>query len=108
MLDARPISLAVLARCGMVQVPEDFLLGNRTARRLIHLIARDAETGQVVGTVTGVDHVRAFNDPEGGSSLWCLAVDCEENRATIAEEGGIVPLITLARDAQGVYAPVWP
>jgi ribosomal protein S18 acetylase RimI-like enzyme len=25
--------------------------------------------------VTGVDHVRAFNDPERGSSLWCLAVD---------------------------------
>ena len=28
-----------------------------------------------VGTVTGVDHERLFGDPEGGSSLWTLAVD---------------------------------
>ena len=29
----------------------------------------------VVGTVTGVDHALAFDDPEGGTRLWCLAVD---------------------------------
>jgi GNAT-family acetyltransferase (TIGR03103 family) len=39
--------------------------------------AEDQRTGRVVGTVTGVDHVRAFGDPEGGSSLWCLAADPE-------------------------------
>ena len=32
-------------------------------------------TERVVGTVTGVDHERLFGDPEGGSSLWTLAVD---------------------------------
>ena len=35
----------------------------------------DEQTGELLGTVTGVDHMRAFNDPEQGSSLWCLAVD---------------------------------
>ncbi len=32
-------------------------------------------TGDVVGTITGVDHVAVFDDPQGGSSLWCLTVD---------------------------------
>lgn len=31
--------------------------------------------GDVLGTVTGIDHVAAFHDVRGGSSLWCLAVD---------------------------------
>ena len=33
------------------------------------------DDGTVIGTVTGVDHKRLFNDPEDGSSLWTLAVD---------------------------------
>ena len=33
------------------------------------------DDGAVIGTVTGVDHKRLFNDPEDGSSLWTLAVD---------------------------------
>src|SRR5690606_3788108 len=37
------------------------------------LVARDA--GRVVGVVMGVDHRRAFADPDHGSSLWALAVD---------------------------------
>src|SRR5690606_6164813 len=28
----------------------------------------------------GVDHVAAFGDPEGGTSLWCLAVDAHSSR----------------------------
>ncbi len=37
------------------------------------------EQGRVLGGVLGVDHVSAFNDPEGGASLWCLAAgrDCQ-------------------------------
>jgi GNAT-family acetyltransferase (TIGR03103 family) len=35
----------------------------------------DDDEGAVIGTVTGVDHQRLFGDPEGGSSLWTLAVD---------------------------------
>lgn len=32
-------------------------------------------TGRLFGAVTGVDHVRAFDDPDHGASLWSLAVD---------------------------------
>ena len=45
------------------------------ARLRLHLVAEDTGTGQIVGAVSGVDHVEAFNDPEKGASLWCLAVD---------------------------------
>jgi GNAT-family acetyltransferase (TIGR03103 family) len=33
----------------------------------------------------GVDHMRAFNDPERGSSLWCLAVDPQTRHPRIGE-----------------------
>src|SRR5690606_38987802 len=32
-------------------------------------------TSRALGTVMGVDHAEAFDDPENGSSMWCLAVD---------------------------------
>ena len=40
-------------------------------------LAEDAR-GAVIGCVMGLNHRKAFDDPEGGSSLWCLAVaaDC--------------------------------
>ena len=41
----------------------------------LHLVAEDVRTGQILATVMGVDHLLAFNDPEQGASLWCLAVD---------------------------------
>lgn len=66
----------IYARLDMVQVPLDFFAKNLNSRRLIYLVAVD-EAGVVVGSVTGVDHVRAFDDPEQGASLWCLAVDPE-------------------------------
>jgi GNAT-family acetyltransferase (TIGR03103 family) len=59
----------------MVQSPEGFIWKNRGRRELTYLVAQDEKTGDVIGTATGVDHVNAFNDPENGSSLWCLAVD---------------------------------
>ena len=35
--------------------------------------------------MTGVDHVEAFNDPESGASLWCLAVDPQTNAPGVGE-----------------------
>jgi GNAT-family acetyltransferase (TIGR03103 family) len=66
----------IYARLHMVQVPLDFFAKNLNLRRLTYLVAED-ESGQVIGSVTGVDHVRAFDDPDQGASLWCLAVDPE-------------------------------
>jgi GNAT-family acetyltransferase (TIGR03103 family) len=58
-----------------------------------HLVAHDGTTGQVVGTITGVDHVAAYADQQGGTSLWCLTVDGQ-----LAPPGTGVTLITeLAR-----------
>ncbi|MGY1639046.1 N-acetylglutaminylglutamine synthetase [Geodermatophilus sp. SYSU D00742] len=60
---------------GMVPGDRGTTWRNQRTRTYTYLVAEDRRTGQVVGTVTGVDHVLAFGDPEGGCSLWCLAVD---------------------------------
>lgn len=72
--DAEAMNRLYRAR-GMAPVDVDFVVAKRTSKVLTHLVAEDARTGEIVGTVTGVDHVMAFDDPEKGSSLWCLAVD---------------------------------
>lgn len=38
-------------------------------------LAEDSASALVVGTVMGLNHAKAFADPEHGASLWCLAVD---------------------------------
>ena len=72
--DAEAINRIYASR-NMVQVPPHFFHDKRNSRVLTYFVAVDAATGNVIGSVTGVDHGRAFNDPENGSSLWCLAVD---------------------------------
>lgn len=63
-------------RCGMVPAPVEVLWRNHhETRHVLYLVAVRADTGEVLGTVTGVDHARLFSHPELGSSLWCLAVD---------------------------------
>ncbi|SCG50554.1 N-acetylglutaminylglutamine synthetase [Micromonospora humi] len=64
----------IYARNGMVTAPVDVLVDNAGTDRFLHLVAEDV-TGEVVGTITGVDHVAVFDDPERGASLWCLTVD---------------------------------
>ena len=70
---------------GMVQVSPDFFWSRRDHRVLTHLVAEQESNGAILGTVTGVDHARAFNDPERGSSLWCLAVDGQVAPAGVGE-----------------------
>jgi len=63
-------------RCGMVPAPVEVIWDNhRHVDAVDYLVAVRDEDGSVVGAVTGVDHVRLFDDPEQGSSLWTLAVD---------------------------------
>ncbi|CAN5887682.1 N-acetylglutaminylglutamine synthetase [soil metagenome] len=59
---------------GMVAADPEVMWANQRTRTFTYLVAED-ERGRVVGTVTGIDHGKAFRDPERGSSLWCLAVD---------------------------------
>lgn len=60
---------------GMVPMDPSTVWRQRGSEELLYLVAEDERSGDVVGSVLGVDHVAAFGDPEGGSSLWCLAVD---------------------------------
>ncbi|MFU8821768.1 MAG: N-acetylglutaminylglutamine synthetase [Gammaproteobacteria bacterium] len=59
----------------MVPPDPDFVLERLKSRTLSFFVAEDEDSGRIIGTVTGVDHVHAFGDPEKGSSMWCLAVD---------------------------------
>src|SRR6185312_3360355 len=66
----------VYVRCGMVPARVEQIWTNHASNDAVtYLVAvRDADN-TVIGTVTGVDHQRLFDDPESGSSLWSLAVD---------------------------------
>ncbi len=64
----------IYALNGMVLGEADVMWGNHRTRAFTYLVAEDQRTGEIVGTVTGVDHQLSFGDPEGGTSLWCLAV----------------------------------
>jgi GNAT-family acetyltransferase (TIGR03103 family) len=76
---------AVYATAGMLQAGADLVLENARDRTFTYLVAEEPGTGRIVGTVTGVDHVAAFGDPEGGTSLWCLAVDPQSRLAGVGE-----------------------
>jgi GNAT-family acetyltransferase (TIGR03103 family) len=76
---------AVYATAGMLQADPSMVLANSESDVFTYLVAEDPATGEVVGTVTGVDHVAAFGDPEGGTSLWCLAVDPQSRLAGVGE-----------------------
>jgi GNAT-family acetyltransferase (TIGR03103 family) len=72
--DAEAINRIYLSR-HMVPADPAFLWTHRNSSNIAYLVAEDTANGNIVGTVTGVDHLSAFGDPEAGSSLWCLAVD---------------------------------
>ncbi len=58
----------------MMTAENDFILEKKDDPAVLHFVAVDDRNGEVLGTATGIDHVDAFKDPEGGSSFWCLAV----------------------------------
>lgn len=82
--DAKAVNVIYAAR-GMVPVSPDFFWAKRDSRSITYFVAEEEATGEIVGTVTGVDHGRLFSDPERGSSLWCLAVDPHSRHPGIGE-----------------------
>jgi len=64
------------ARDMVVGDVEAMLYVTQTDAATYHL-AEDAERDAVVGVILGIDHVKAFNDPENGGSFWSLAVDAQ-------------------------------
>jgi GNAT-family acetyltransferase (TIGR03103 family) len=69
----------------MVSVDPEFFWQHRDSRELVYFVAADSASGEIIGSVTGVDHTRCYNDPECGASLWCLAVDPRANHAKVGE-----------------------
>jgi hypothetical protein len=51
----------------------------------VYWLAEDEDSGAVIGSVMGLNHSKAFDDPEHGSSLWCLAVDPHCTRPGVGE-----------------------
>ncbi|MDX1499069.1 MAG: N-acetylglutaminylglutamine synthetase [Woeseiaceae bacterium] len=74
--DAAAIS-RLLAGRNMVPADSNFVAREIPSKVLTHFVAEDDATGAIIGTVMGVDHRRAFDDVENGSSLWALAVDAQ-------------------------------
>jgi GNAT-family acetyltransferase (TIGR03103 family) len=69
----------------MVTCDPDFIMDRHASRSVVYLVAEHLPDSRIVGTVTGVDHVNVFNDPEKGASLWCLAVDPQSDVPGIGE-----------------------
>ncbi|MBK0399795.1 N-acetylglutaminylglutamine synthetase [Limibaculum sp. M0105] len=82
--DAEAVN-AIYAARGMVPVQPDFFWSRRDSRTITVFVAEDEASGEIVGAVTGIDHARAFEDPEKGASLWCLAVHPQATRPRVGE-----------------------
>ncbi|WP_295808834.1 N-acetylglutaminylglutamine synthetase [uncultured Nitratireductor sp.] len=82
--DANAVNAIYQSR-GMVTVRPDFFWTNRDSRAVTYFVVEDDQTGDILGTVTGVDHRRVFQDAENGASLWCLAVDPQCRHAGVGE-----------------------
>ena len=79
-----PAIARIARQRGMVPLREGFLDEPRSIDDPTQvLVAVDEHDGEVLGCVTTVDHVAAFGDPEGGSSLWSLAVDPQARRPRV-------------------------
>lgn len=82
--DADAVNRIYMAR-HMVPVAPSFWSSRRDSRVITVLVAQDQSTSEIIGTVMGVDHLRAFDDPDAGSSLWCLAVDPQARHPRVGE-----------------------
>lgn len=51
----------------------------------VYWLAEDEDSGAVIGSVMGLNHLKAFEDPDHGSSLWCLAIDPRCARPGVGE-----------------------
>lgn len=81
--DWQAINNLYIAR-GMLPI-DPALLTPRHQGGPVYWIAEDESNNAVIGSVMGLNHQKAFNDPENGSSLWCLAVDPQCTRPGVGE-----------------------
>lgn len=82
--DQLRINRLYMAR-GMVPAYDGFYSKLADKPELTVLVAEDANTGDIAGVVTGVDHRIAFNDPDNGCSLWALVTDPQTHLPAVGE-----------------------
>ena len=82
--DAQTINDLYLKR-DMVPTDALYVWDCRDSDKLLFFVVSDSATGEVFGTVMGIDHTAALGDESGGSSLWCLAVDPLAKRPKVGE-----------------------
>jgi GNAT-family acetyltransferase (TIGR03103 family) len=70
---------------GMVPLEPRTVWMQRDSDALIYLIAEDERSGEVIGSVMGIDHTLAFGDGGGGTSFWCLVVDPQTSRSGVGK-----------------------
>ncbi|MBF0445485.1 MAG: N-acetylglutaminylglutamine synthetase [Magnetococcales bacterium] len=68
---------SILAQHGMIRVSRSFYHQSIDSPIVHILVAKDNITGNVIGVATGIDHQKALNDPDNGSSIWSVAVDAQ-------------------------------
>ena len=73
----------IYAQRSMAPLDPDFVWREHASHTITYLVAEDLDSGEIIGTATGVDHHNAFGDPENGSSLWCLAVDARTTHSGV-------------------------
>lgn len=81
---ARAVNALYLKR-DMVPTEPEYIWAQRASHQIVWLVATDNNSGAVLGTVMGVNHLTLFDDPTRGSSLWCLAVDPQASHPGIGE-----------------------
>lgn len=70
---------------GLKVIPDTLPAEARLSQGHLLLLAEDASDGTVIGTVTGLNYRELADDPDRGSSLWCLAVDRDAARPGVGE-----------------------
>ncbi|MCP5269244.1 MAG: N-acetylglutaminylglutamine synthetase [Zoogloeaceae bacterium] len=82
--DDAPEMIRIYRSRGMVS-PLPGFFDKELDREHLDLLVAERRDGSLLGTVTGVDHRRIFNDPDNGSSLWALAVDVQADTPGVGE-----------------------
>lgn len=65
----------IYTQLGMVGINADYVWEQRDSDKIMYVLARDEQSGKVLGAALGVDHLACFDDIFNGCSLWSLAVD---------------------------------
>lgn len=67
----------------MIPIDTEFLQQASQSAFIKYWVVVDDITNDIQAVCMGIDHKRAFDDPENGSSLWALAVDPQAKHAGI-------------------------